>query len=69
VDKEGEDLIELQSARTTAMGVGNYSVPIDIVKHLSVRSIKAFQPLSTRWHQFLGLEGETVQEEPWSIID
>jgi hypothetical protein len=28
------------------MGVGNYSVPIGIVKHLSVRSIEAFRPLS-----------------------
>jgi hypothetical protein len=62
VDDEGEDLVELQSARTTAMGVGNYSVPIDIVKHLSVRSIEAFRLLSTLWHRFLGLEGE--ESEP-----
>jgi len=63
---EGEDLIELQSARTTVMGVGNYSVPIDIVKHLSVRSIEAFRPLSTMWHRFLGLEaGEGAREEGW----
>jgi hypothetical protein len=50
VDEDGEDVIELQNARTTVMGVGNYSVPIDIVKHLSVRSIEAFRPLSTMWH-------------------
>lgn len=37
VDEDnGEDVIELQNARTTAMGVGNCSVPIKIVKHLSV---------------------------------
>lgn len=66
VDEEGEDLVELQSARTTAMGVGNYSVPIDIVKHLSVRSIEAFRPLSTLWHRFLGLEGDkSVDEGAW----
>jgi len=59
VDKEGESALELQSARTTAMGVGNYSVPIDIVKHLSIRSIDAFRPLSTLWHRFLGLERDT----------
>ncbi|KAF2741586.1 hypothetical protein M011DRAFT_371011, partial [Sporormia fimetaria CBS 119925] len=65
VDEEGESALELQSARTTAMGVGNYSVPIDIVKHLSIRSIDAFRPLSTLWHRFLGLERDTErQEEP-----
>jgi superfamily II DNA helicase RecQ len=58
VDEEGEDVVELQNARTTAMGVGNYSVPIDIIKHLSVRSIEAFRPLSTMWHRFLGLDGD-----------
>ena len=42
----GEDAIELQNARTTAIGIGNYSMPIDIVKHLSIRSIEAFRPLS-----------------------
>ena len=42
VDEDGEDVIELQNARTTVMGVSNYSVLINIVKHLSVRSIKAF---------------------------
>ena len=69
VDKEGESALELQSARTTAMGVGNYSVPIDIVKHLSIRSIDAFRPLSTLWHRFLGLDGgKQGQEELWEDI-
>ena len=53
--EDGEHLLELQSGRSTAIGVGNYSVPIDIVKHLSVRSIEAFRPLSEHWHRFLGL--------------
>ncbi|KAL1640737.1 hypothetical protein SLS61_010232, partial [Didymella pomorum] len=52
VEDEGEDLLELQNSRTTAMGVGNYSVPMDIVKHLSVRSIDAFRALSMAWHGF-----------------
>jgi hypothetical protein len=42
VDEDQEDIIELQNSRTTAIGVGNYSVLIDIVKHLSVRLIDAF---------------------------
>ncbi|CAN9385033.1 unnamed protein product [Alternaria alternata] len=46
VDKDRENVMELQNARTTVIRVGNYSVLIDIVKHLSVRSIKAFRPLS-----------------------
>jgi hypothetical protein len=57
VDEGGEDVLELQNSRTTAMGVGNYSVPVDIVKHLSVRSIDAFRPLSMAWHRFLGVTG------------
>ncbi|KAH6643244.1 hypothetical protein C7974DRAFT_431476 [Boeremia exigua] len=57
VDEDQEDIVELQNSRTTAMGVGNYSVPIDIVKHLSVRSIDAFRALSTAWHRFLGVDG------------
>jgi hypothetical protein len=66
IDEDGEDAIELQNARTTVMGVGNYSVPIDIVKHLSVRSIEVFRPLSTMWHHFLGLdEKQGAQEEKW----
>jgi hypothetical protein len=42
VDEGGEDVLELQNSRTTAMGIRNYSVLVDIVKHLSVRSIDAF---------------------------
>jgi len=42
VDKDREDVIELQNARTIVIRVGNYSVLINIVKHLSVRLIKAF---------------------------
>jgi hypothetical protein len=53
--EDGEHVLELQSGRSTAIGVGNYSVPIDIVKHLSVRSIEAFRPLSEYWYRFLGL--------------
>jgi superfamily II DNA helicase RecQ len=33
-------------------------MPIDIVKHLSIRSIDAFRPLSMLWHRFLGVDEE-----------
>jgi hypothetical protein len=46
VNEKGEDIIELQNSRTTRIGIGNYAIPIDIMKHLSVRSINAFRPLS-----------------------
>jgi hypothetical protein len=59
--------MELQNARTTVMGVGNYSVPIDIVKHLSVCSIEAFRPLSTMWHRFLGLDGKQAAQQETSM--
>lgn len=52
----GESAIELQSGRTTAVGVSHYGVPLNIIKHLSMRSLDVFRPLSGRWHQFLGLE-------------
>ncbi|KAL6161913.1 hypothetical protein ACJQWK_11994 [Exserohilum turcicum] len=63
VDEDEEDLIELQNARSTVMGVGNYSVLIDIVKHLSTRSIDAFRALSTAWHRFLGVDGQAEAGE------
>jgi hypothetical protein len=63
VDEDQEDLIELQSSRSTAMGVGKYSVSIDIVKHLSARSIDAFRALSIAWHRFLGVDGHTEEHE------
>ena len=50
IDEEEESALELQNSRTTVMGVGYYSVRLDIVKHLSVRSVETFRPLSTRWH-------------------
>jgi hypothetical protein len=45
------------------MGVSNYSILIDIVKHLSTRSINAFRALSTAWHRFLGVDGQTDKAE------
>ena len=45
------------------MGVSNYSVSIDIVKHLSPRSIDAFRALSTAWHDFLGVNGQAAESD------
>jgi hypothetical protein len=56
VEEDQEDIIELGNARSTIIIVGNYSVSIDIVKHLSARSIDAFWGLGTTWHRFLGID-------------
>jgi hypothetical protein len=56
VDKDGEDLIELQNARTTATGVGSYSVPIDIALSGRNASIERTLRCLTIWHRFLGLD-------------
>jgi hypothetical protein len=36
VDNNSKDILKLQNLRITAIEVGNYSMPIDIVKHLSI---------------------------------
>ncbi|KAJ9642592.1 hypothetical protein H2199_004973 [Coniosporium tulheliwenetii] len=43
---EVEDALELSAARGEKMGVQRYGVPSDIIKHLSVRSMETFGPLS-----------------------
>ena len=53
VDEESG--LELQSGRGELQGTLKYGVPVDIVNHLSVRSLETFRPLSERWHRFLGL--------------
>lgn len=60
---EVEDPLELSAARTEKMGVQRYGVPSDIIKHLSVRSMETFRPLSEAWHGFLGLSSDAEEEE------
>jgi hypothetical protein len=63
VDKDKEDLIKLQNLRTTAIGISNYSVLINIIKHLSVQLINTFWALSIAWHCFLGVDRQAEQQE------
>ena len=53
---ESDDPLEISTSRGSAIGVNRYSVPSDIVKHLSERNIQTFRPLSKSWYRFLGLE-------------
>jgi hypothetical protein len=52
---EEEDTLDVQAGRGEVMGGLRYGVPVDIIRHLSNRSLDAFRPLSQMWHRFLGL--------------
>ena len=62
-EADDESPLELQAGRTTAIGTVHYGVSLDIVKHLSARSLETFRALSEKWHRFLGLAGEIKSEE------
>ncbi|KAK5020229.1 hypothetical protein LTR16_001602, partial [Cryomyces antarcticus] len=55
--------LELQAGRTEKIGVQTYGVPIDIVQHLSLRSVKFFRQLSEGWHSFINLSSSWEQEK------
>jgi hypothetical protein len=63
------DPLELQAGRGERMGERRYGVPINMVQHLSPRSVDTFRRLSEGWHRFLGLsstreeEGRLAQEQ------
>ena len=52
---EDDDALEMSAGRGAEVGVNRYGVSVDIVKHLSSRSIDTFRPLSRQWHEFLEL--------------
>jgi hypothetical protein len=62
-EMELENGLDLQAGRTEKIGVQTYGVPIDIVQHLSVRSVQFFRQLSEKWHSFLSLPSAREQQE------
>jgi hypothetical protein len=52
---EEDDLLEISAGRGSEVGAKRYSVSLDVIKHLSSRSIDTFRPLSQKWYEFLGL--------------
>jgi hypothetical protein len=60
---ELESGLDLQAGRTEKIGVQTYSVPVDIVQHLSIRSVQFFRQLSERWHSFPGLPSSCEQQD------
>lgn len=56
---EEDDPLEMSAGRGAAVGANRYSVSIDIIKHLSSRTLEVFRPLSEGWHAFLGLQSRS----------
>ena len=54
-EMEEDDPLEISAGRGGEVGAKRYGVSLDVIKHLSSRSIDTFRPLSQKWHEFLGL--------------
>jgi hypothetical protein len=65
-DENGEDPVELQNGRTTAIGTVAYAVRADLVQGLSTRSIGVFRTLSYTWHAFLSFA--QAEREPPALL-
>jgi hypothetical protein len=52
-EKVGEQFLRGYVEETAE--VEEYSVSLDVIKHLSSRSIDTFRPLCQKWYDFLGL--------------
>lgn len=62
-EMELENGLDLQAGRTEKIGVQTYGVPVDIVQHLSIRSVQFFRQASEKWHSFLNLPSSREQQE------
>ncbi|KAK3617521.1 hypothetical protein LTR22_026710 [Elasticomyces elasticus] len=50
-----DDGLEVSAGRSAEIGGNRYGVSLDVIKHLSSRSIDKFRSLSAQWHAFLEL--------------
>jgi superfamily II DNA or RNA helicase len=56
-EEEGdEDALEVSAGRGGEIGTNRYGVPMDVIQHLSNKTVDTFRPLSMKWHSFLGLK-------------
>lgn len=55
-EMDEDDGLEISAGRGGEIGANRYGVSLEVIKHLSSRSIDTFRPLSMHWHRFLGLE-------------
>ena len=54
-EMDTDDALEMSAGRSGAVGADRYGVSMDVIKHLSSRTVDTFRPLSEKWHAFLGL--------------
>jgi superfamily II DNA helicase RecQ len=52
---ETDDALEMSAGRGGEVGANRYGVSVDVIKHLSGRTVDTFRPLSEKWHEFLEL--------------
>jgi hypothetical protein len=52
---EEDNPLEVSAGRGSEIGANWYGVSLDVIKHLSSRSIDTFRPLCQKWYGFLGL--------------
>jgi hypothetical protein len=52
---EEDDLLKISARRGSEVRAKHYGILLDVIKHLSSRSIDTFRLLSQKWHEFLGL--------------
>jgi hypothetical protein len=64
--EDGEDPLERQTGRATAIGTVAHAVRADLVQGLSTRSIDVFRTLSYTWHAFLGFA--QAEKEPPALL-
>lgn len=50
-----DDPLDVSAGRGGEIGANRYGVSLDVIKHLSSRSIDTFRPLCQKWHEFLEL--------------
>ena len=55
LEMDEDDPLEISARRSGEVRAKRYGVSLDVIKHLSSRSIDTFRPLSQKWHEFLGL--------------
>ena len=47
---EMDDALEMSAGRGGEIGTNRYGVSVDVIKHLSSRTVDVFRPLSEKWH-------------------
>ena len=68
-EMDEDDGLEVSAGRSGEIGANRYGVSLDVIKHLSSKSIDTFRPLSMQWHRFLDLVSCPQAETEWVSTD